>query len=305
MGQGLPAAHVVTSAIEHSSVLNACKFLQEQGIRVTYLPAGWDGCVNPRQFESAMDSDTVLVSVMLANNDTGAIQPVAEIARFAHERDILVHTDAVQAFGRIPLSVQELDVDFLSLSAHKFRGPRGIGVLYVKDGEVVTPLLRGGKQELSRRAGTENLPAIVGMALAAELACAELTLYAQHCQALRARLEQGVLARIPTARIHAELAVRVPNTVSIGFPGVDGMALMLNMDLEGIAISVGSACGAGDHEPNHVLVGMGCTEEDALSVVRISLGLENTEAEIEATLAALERVVPRLQGTNSAKAAHR
>jgi len=289
------SVHVVTSAIEHSSVLNSCAALEQQGVKVTYVQAAWDGRINARQIEAAFTPETVLVSVMLANNDTGVIQPIADIAVFAHARGILVHTDAVQAAGRILLDVKTLGVDFLSLSAHKFCGPRGVGVLYVKSGIELVPLMQGGKQETARRAGTENIPGIAGLGVAAEQAQQGVSNYTQRCVQLRSLLQQGILKLFPDARVYGETADRVANTLSMGFPGVDGMALMLNLDIEGIAISIGSACGAGDHEPSHVHKGMGCTEEDALSVVRFSLGPENTEEEIDATLAALGRAVPRLR----------
>jgi len=294
-GRALRELHIVTSAIEHKSVLSPLADLESQGLQVTYVPAGWDGRVNARQVEASLEPNTVLVSVMLANNDTGVIQPVDEIVRFAHARGVLVHCDAVQAVGKIPVAVKELGVDFLSLSAHKFYGPKGVGGCFVRNGKQLPSLLLGGKQELSMRAGTENVPGIAGLGEACAEAQTNLAHYAVHCGTLRDRLQAGILRVVPDARIYGELAARAANTLNVGLPGVDGMSLMLNLDLEGFAISVGSACGAGDHEPSHVLRGMGCTDLEALSTVRFSLGLQNTEAEVDACVEALARLVPRLR----------
>ena len=294
-GTKLADLHVVTSAIEHSSVLRTLEDMELQGLRVTYVAAGWDGRVNARQVEAAIEKDTVLVSIMLANNDTGVLQPLEDIARFAHGKQVLVHSDITQAVGKVLVHPKTMGIDFASLSAHKFQGPRGVGALWMRNGIKLLPLLRGGKQELSMRAGTENVPAIAGMGVACIAAQKNLQNYAQHCEMLRTKLQTGLLQLFPDLRIYGELAPRVPNTLCIGLPGVDGMSLMLNLDLEGIAMSVGSACGAGDHEPSHVLRGMGCTELEALSTVRFSLGTSNTLAEINCTIQAMEHIVPRLR----------
>jgi cysteine desulfurase len=296
-GRTLAQMHIVTSAIEHKSVLKPCAELEAKGLRVTYVPAGWDGRVNPRQIEASIEADTILVSVMLANNDTGVIQPLEEIVQYSHGKGVLVHSDATQAVGKIPVFPRTLGLDLMSLSAHKFYGPKGSGALWMRNGQKLPAFIHGGKQELSLRAGTENTPGIAGQGAAAKSARSNLPHYAQHCSAGRDALQTGLLGLFPDMRIYGELAPRVPNTLCVGFPGVDGMTLMLNLDLEGIAVSVGSACGAGDHQPSHVLRGMGCTEQEALSTVRFSLGLATSAEQIERTLTVMSRIVPRLRST--------
>lgn len=288
-GRAFAEIQIVTTAIEHKSVLNVLAEMELLGVQVSYVPAGWDGKVNARQIEACITAQTVLVTVMLANNDTGVLQPLEDIVRYAHAKGVPVHSDATQAVGKVLVQPRQMGIDYLSLSAHKLYGPKGVGALWMRNGNKLLPLLHGGKQELGMRAGTENLPGIVGMGVAAELAHANLKIYAKHCVALRERLQQGILCMAPQARIYGELAERVPNTLLVGFPGFDGMSLMLQLDLAGIAVSVGSACGAGDHEPSHVLRGMGCTELESLSTIRISLGLTNTEAEMEFFLQTLAK----------------
>ncbi len=296
--RGVAAArpgHVVTSAVEHPAVLETCRALERDGVAVSYAPVDDSGRVDPRDIEWAQNDDTVLVSVMLANNDTGTLQPVEEVAQAARERGAVMHTDAVQAAGKVPLDVDSLGVDLLSLSGHKLGGPKGAGALYVRAGTPLSPLLTGGAHERERRAGTENVPAIVGMGLACELAAQELQRASAHMAALRDRLWQALQAApAPGPWLNGHLEQRLPNTLNIGFSGLDGEALLMNLDLLGVAISTGSACSSGTVEPSHVLTAMGQDTERAGAAVRLSLGPETTEQEVDAASAALLEVVERL-----------
>ena len=290
-GKSAADLHIVTSTIEHKSVLNVLAELELLGVQVTYVPAGWDGRVNARQVEASITDRTILVSIMLANNDTGVIQPLEDIVRFAHGKNVPVHSDATQGVGKITVHPRKLGLDYMSCSAHKFYGPKGVGAFWMRNGNKLPAFISGGKQELSMRAGTENVPGIVGMGVAAEWAETNLPQYASHTLELRNQLQNGILAFAPKARVYGELTERVPNTLLVGFPGFDGMSLMLQLDLAGIAVSVGSACGAGDHEPSHVLRGMGCTEQEALSTIRISLGVLSTSQEVQECLRALQIII--------------
>ena len=288
--------HLITSAIEHHAVLRTCRWLEKQGFEVTCLPVDGEGRVNPADVEKAIRKDTILISVMTANNEIGTIQPIAEIGRIARERGVLFHTDAVQAVGAMPLDLSALPVDLLSLSAHKFHGPKGTGALFVRDGTRIESLIHGGAQERGLRAGTENLAGIVGLSKALEKAGEGISERTGRIAALRDLLIRGVRERIPGAVLHGEKAPRLPGIAHFSFPGVDGEALLLRLDLAGIACSGGSACTSGSHEPSHVLEAIGSTPEEIRSGIRFSLGDTNTEVEIRRTLEILPDIVEDLGG---------
>jgi cysteine desulfurase NifS len=282
--------HIITTAIEHPAVLGACNWLEENGFRVTRLPVSAEGRVNPADLEAALGPETILVSVMAANNETGALQPIAELARLTHKHGALFHTDAVQAAGKIAIDVQEWDVDLLTMSAHKIHGPKGVGALYVRQGVTLDPLIHGGKQEHGLRAGTENVPGIAGLGKAVEIAGQRLPQIA-HIRALRDRLETGIKAIVPEAKRNGPLDDRLPNTVNLTLPGMRGESVVLALDNMGVALSSGSACRAGSPEPSHALLAMGLSVEEAHCALRFSLGLGNTEEEIDRTLASLEKMI--------------
>ena len=281
---------MITTGIEHQAVLGTCRWLSTLGCRTSIVPAGSDGIVGPAAVEAAIAPDTVLISIMLANNETGVLQPVHEISALAHQRGIALHSDAVQALGKIPVDVRELEVDLLSVSAHKLCGPKGVGALFVKRGTQLRPLLHGGHHEAGRRAGTENLPAIAGFGKACQLAGARLGATMAEVRRLRDALEQGVLQAVPGARVNGHLERRLPNTSNISFPGRDSADLLLNLDLLGIAVSTGAACSAESQLPSQVLLAMGISPEDARSALRFSLGHENSSAEIERVIQAVRAV---------------
>jgi cysteine desulfurase NifS len=282
--------HVVTSAIEHPAVLATCRWLVERfGVRLTELPVDGSGRVDPASLSRALDGDTVLVSIMAANNETGSIQPVRELAALARERGALFHTDAVQAAGKMPLDVDDLGVDLMTLSGHKLRGPKGVGALFVRRGVELDPLIHGGGQERGLRAGTENVPGIVGMGRAAELALERLPRVAE-MRALRDRLHVGLAEIFPGARLNGHATERLPNTVNLSIPDVRGEALVLAMDRFGVAFSSGSACRAGSPHPSHALLAMGLSEEEAHCAVRLSLGAPTTTEDVDYVLDAFRRV---------------
>jgi cysteine desulfurase len=287
--------HLVTTAIEHEAVLATCRQLEKRGWTVTRIAPDGHGVVDPAAVDAAITPDTALVSVMHANNEVGAIQPVAEIARLARAHGVLVHTDAVQSVGRIAVDVRTLGVDLLSLSGHKFHGPKGTGALWVRRGTRLLPTQTGGRQERNRRAGTENVPALVGLGVAASLAAQRLGTDGDRMARLRDRLEQGVVAAIPRVTINAGTAQRVPNTTNLGFEGVEAEALLIALDLEGVAVSTGSACSSGTLEPSHVLKAMGLPLHQTQNALRISLGRQTTDADVDRCLALLPRLVERLR----------
>jgi cysteine desulfurase len=287
--------HLIASAIEHEAVLNTLKALARRGWRTALLPVDQTGIVAPERLREALADDTALVSVMHANNEIGTIQPIAELARVAHERGALMHTDAVQSAGKIPVDVKALGVDLLSLSAHKFNGPKGAGALWIKRGTRMLPILTGGKHERSRRAGTENVPAIVGMGVAARLAAAKLEAEAARVAALRDRLEAGILQAVPGTAVNGDRGHRVPNTTNISFDRVEAESLLIALDLEGIAVSTGSACSSGTLEPSHVLRAMGFPAHRTQNSLRFSLGMFSTEAEVDRVVAVLPRLVEKLR----------
>jgi len=291
-----PGAHIVTTAVEHPAVLETCAALESDGYAVTVVPVDGDGRVDPDAVIAAITPQTVLVSVMLANNEVGTIQPVAEIAQRARERGVLVHSDAVQAVGRIPVDAGALGVDLLSLSSHKRYGPQGVGALYVRRGtrRRLQPLSYGGGQERRLRPGTENVPGIVGFGLAAEIAAGDLAARAACERRWRDRLIEGLLAGIPGARLNGPTAGRLPNNVNLSIPGVPIDALLIQLDLEGIAASSGSACTAGSVRPSHVLRAMGRDPEAATHALRLTVGRSNDDAQIDQALEIIPRVVARL-----------
>jgi cysteine desulfurase len=287
--------HLIASGIEHEAVLNTLKALARRGWRTTILPVDASGLVVPDALTETLADDTALVSVMHANNEIGTIQPVAELARLAHERGALFHTDAVQSVAKIPVNVQTLGVDLLSLSAHKFNGPKGAGALWIKRGTRVAAILTGGRHERNRRAGTENVPGIVGLGVAAQLAARKLGTEADRLARLRDRLEQDVLERVPGTAINGARDKRVPNTTNISFDGVEAESLLIGLDLEGIAVSTGSACSSGTLEPSHVLRAMGLSAHRTQNSIRISLGAGNTDEQVDLLLEKLPGIVARLR----------
>ena len=291
--------HIITTQIEHHAILHTCQWLEAQGWQVTYLPVDADGFVTVQQVENALRPDTVLVSVMAANNEIGTLEPVAEIGALCHERGVLFHTDAVQAVGAIPLDVEALHADMLSLSAHKFHGPKGIGALYIRKGVKIDPLIHGGAQERGHRAGTENLPGIVGLGKAIELAEEGLAENAARMTFLRNRLISGLTAAIPNMRINGTMDKRLPNNVNVSFAGIEGEAVLLRLDLEGIAASSGSACTAGSIDPSHVLTAIGLTRDEAKGSLRLTLGTDTTQADIDEVVAKLPRIVASLREMTS------
>ncbi len=286
--------HLVTSAIEHEAVLNTFKALTRRGWRTTIVPVDATGVVSPERVREAMSADTALVSVMHANNEIGTIQPVAEIARVAHEGGAVMHTDAVQSAGKMPVDVRTLGVDLLALSAHKFNGPKGAGVLWIKRGTRMQPALTGGKHERNRRAGTENVPAIAGLGVAARLAAGKMDSEATRVAALRDRLEAGILASVSGTIVNGT-GPRLANTTNISFDRVEAESLLIALDLEGIAVSTGSACSSGTLEPSHVLRAMGFPPHRTQNSLRFSLGMFSTDAEVDRILDVLPRLVEKLR----------
>jgi len=287
--------HVITSAIEHVAALDPCRALAKQGIELTILPVDRNGLVNPEDVRGAIRPETVLITIMLANNEIGTIEPIADIGRIAKEKGIVFHTDAVQAAGKIPIGVEKLGVDLLSISAHKFCGPKGVGALYVRKGTRLEPLLYGGHSERDRRPGTEDVAAIAGMGKAADLALAEMAGESERIGALRDRLERELLERVPHAWVNGAGAPRVPNTANLTFPFIEGESMVIALDLKGIACSTGAACSSGALEPSHVLLALGLAPEDARATLRLSLGHQTTSDEIDFALETIPPVIERLR----------
>jgi cysteine desulfurase len=296
-----PAArrHLITAGIEHEAILNTFKALARRGWRTTVLPVDATGIVSPDRLRDAMTDDTALVSVMHANNEIGTIQPIAELANVAHARGALFHTDAVQSVGKIPVSVRALDVDLLSLSSHKFYGPKGAGALWIRRATRLVPLLTGGHQERNRRAGTENVPGLVGMGVAAARAQEALPTEGMRLSALRDRLENAILAAVPHTAVNGARTPRVPNTTNISFERVQAESLLIALDLEGVAVSTGSACSSGTLEPSQVLRAMGIPPARTQSSIRFSLGTANTEEQIDRVAAILPALVAKLRSLAS------
>jgi cysteine desulfurase len=287
--------HIITSAIEHHAVLHTCQYLEKQGFTVTYLPVDPLGAVDPAAVRDAITPETILISVMFANNEIGTIEPVAEIARIAREKKIWFHTDAVQAIGHVPINVKELGVDLLSLSAHKFYGPKGVGALYIRKGVKIDNFMHGGGQEKRRRAGTENVPGIVGLGKAIELATADIGATGQRLRALRERLREGIVKSIHHTRFTGHPEQRLPGNLSVCFEYIEGESLLLLLDQHGICGSTGSACTSASLEPSHVLLAIGLPHEIAHGSLRLTLGDSNTEQEVDYVLEVLPKVVDRLR----------
>src|SRR6266581_2517176 len=293
--------HLITTAIEHDAVLNVCRALETRGVSVIYVPVGRDGIVSPDAIRSALRPETVLISIMRANNEIGTLQPIDEIGAIAAQAGIPFHTDAVQAAGKIPVDVNRLGVSLLSLSAHKFGGPKGAGALFVRKGVEIDPLLYGGQNERGRRAGTENVAAIVGLGKACEIVRSDLAEASAHVTELRDRLESGLLARIPGARVNGDPARRAPNTSSLLLPGVESESLIIALDLAGLACSAGAACSSGAVDPSHVLTAIGLTPAEARASLRLSLGRTNTREEIDRALELIPAAVARQRDVASSR----
>ncbi len=294
-GLAHPGDHVITSTIEHHAVLNACKHLETDGCEVTYVPVDGRGLVDPADVRRAIRPNTTLITIMFANNETGVVQPVAEIGKIAAEADIYFHSDAVQAAGKIPINVDDIGCDLLTISGHKLHGPQGVGALYVRKGTQLEPMLYGGRHERSRRAGTENVPGIVGLGKAAELAISGFERGEDKTMAsLRDRLERELL-EIEGTGLNGEGAPRVPNTTNIYFDGIEGEALVIALDLKGLAVSTGAACSSGAIEPSHVLIAMGLRGERAKASIRFSLGKQNTAEDVDFALSLVAQTVARLR----------
>jgi cysteine desulfurase len=283
-----PHPHVITSFVEHEAVLNACQALEKQGVDVTYLPVDQDGLVDLEHLRAALRKETVLITIMHANNELGTVQPIEQIGAIAKEADVYFHTDAVQSAGKIPIDVNQFQLDLLSVSGHKLYAPKGIGALYVRGGTRLKQLLYGGHHQRGVRPGTENVAGIVGFGKAAEIARNSLANDAKRLSALRDQLEHGLVNRIPQSRINGGRAPRTPNTANLVFPGIEGEALLIALDLKGLACSTGAACSSGAVEPSHVLTAIGLPAEEARASLRFSLGRHTTQADIDFAL----RVVP-------------
>jgi cysteine desulfurase len=295
-GWGAAGDHVITSSIEHHAVLHACKHLEKIGCEVTILPVDGRGLIDPSDVRRALRPNTKLISVMMANNETGVLQPVEEIGKIASEANVLFHTDAVQAAAKVPIRVGQIGCDALSISGHKIHASQGVGVLYVKKGTRIQPLFHGGRHERSRRAGTENVPGIVGLGKAAEIAKHSLDRGdGQKMAAMRDRLEQGILGQVQEAGVNGEGATRAPNTTNLHFDHIDGEAVVIALDLKGLAVSTGAACSSGAIEPSHVLIAMGLRAEQARASIRFSLGKQTTEADIDFALELVPETIGRLR----------
>ena len=287
--------HVITSTIEHEAVLNACQVLEKQGVAVTYLPVSREGLIDLNELRKAIRPDTVLITIMHANNELGTVQTLSEIGRIAAEVDVYLHTDAVQSIGKIPVDVKALQLDLLSLSGHKIYAPKGIGALFIKGGTRLRQFLFGGHHQRGFRPGTENVPGIIGLGKAAELARLSLERDASRIAALRDRLEDGLLARIPDSHANASAAPRTPNTSNLTFPGIEGEALVISLDLKGLACSTGAACSSGAVEPSHVLTAIGLPAAEARASIRFSIGRHTTDAEIDAALEIVPAALAQLR----------
>jgi cysteine desulfurase len=287
--------HIITTPIEHSAIMSSCRFLEKHGFRVTYIPVDRYGLVDPDDLARALTDKTVLVSVMAANNEVGTIEPVQEIAKICRASGVYFHTDAVQAVGGIPVNVEEIGCDLLSVSAHKLYGPKGVGALYIRPRTKIVPFMHGGGQEGGRRAGTENVPGIVGMGKACELAAERMEEQSPRIAALRDRLRDGIFARIDHMRLTGHPSRRLPNSLSVAVEWVEGESVLLMLDAEGICVTSGSACTSGSLEPSHVLKAIGVPIEVAHGSVRFTLGNDNTEQQIDHVIEVFERVIRRVR----------
>jgi len=286
--------HIITTQVEHHAVLETCAYLQKRGFRVTYLPVNEAGFVEPCAVEKAIEKDTFLISVMFANNETGVMMPIEQICSIARAHDILMHTDAVQAVGHVPVDVKKMDIDLLSLSAHKFYGPKGIGALFIRRGLEIGRFIHGGSQQRGLRAGTDNIAGAVGLGAAALLAAENMAKFAAHESALAKRLADGLL-KIEETRFNGGEAERLPGHVNLSFGGIEAAALLVRLDLEGIAVSAGSACASGSGKPSYVLAAMGRTPEEARGTVRFTVGRTNTQKQIDTVITHTKESVEKLR----------
>lgn len=287
--------HIITTAIEHHAVLHTCQYLESDGFEVTYLPVDVDGLVTPEQVREAIRPDTILITIMFANNEIGTIQPIAEIGKVAREKGVYFHTDAVQAMGNVEINVADLSVDILSMSAHKFYGPKGIGALYVRKGVKLTTFMHGGAQERGRRASTENVAAIIGLAKALEMAVQNTSEHNAKLTALRDRTIEEIQKNIPFVKLNGHRDKRLPGNVNFSFEFIEGESLLLMLDMKGIAASSGSACTSGSLDPSHVLLAIGLPHEIAHGSLRITFGEENTDADVDYLMEILPFIVQRLR----------
>ena len=292
---GVHGGHIITTKIEHHAILHTCKYLENRGYDVTYLDVDENGLVDLNTLEAAIRPDTFLISIMFANNEIGTIEPIKEIGEVAHRHGILFHTDAVQAFGQIPIQVDEMNIDMLSASGHKFNGPKGIGFLYIRKGLKLKSFIHGGQQERGRRAGTENVPGIVGIAKACEIAMAEMEERMKKETELRDHLIDRVLAEVPYTRLNGHSRKRLPNNVNISFQFVEGESILIMLDMAGICASSGSACTSGSVDPSHVLLAIGLPHEIAHGSLRLTLGYENTKEEMDTVVDNLKRIITNLR----------
>lgn len=292
---GVHGGHIITTKIEHHAILHTCKYLQNRGYDVTYLDVDENGLVDLNTLEAAIRPDTFLISIMFANNEIGTIEPIKEIGEIAHRHGILFHTDAVQAFGQIPIHVDEMNIDMLSASGHKFNGPKGIGFLYIKKGLKLKSFIHGGQQERGRRAGTENVPGIVGIAKACEIAMTEMEERMKKETELRDYLIERILKEIPYTRLNGHSKKRLPNNVNISFQFVEGESILIMLDMAGICASSGSACTSGSVDPSHVLLAIGLPHEIAHGSLRLTIGYENTKEEMDAVVDNLKRIITNLR----------
>ena len=292
---GKSPAHIITSLIEHEAVLNTCEELEKRGVAVTYLPVDRDGRVDPQSAKDAIRPETVLISIMHANNELGTVQPLAEIGRIAAEADVYFHTDAVQSAGKIPIDVNAMQLDLLSISGHKLYAPKGVGALYVRGGTRLRQFIFGGHHQRGARPGTENVAGTVALGKAAQIAQKSLAQASVRIAALRDQLETGLLSRIPHSFVNAAGTLRTPNTTNIAFPGIEGESLIIALDLKGVACSAGAACSSGSIEPSHVLTAIGLPAADARASIRFSLGKPTTAEEIDACLRIIPAAVEQLR----------
>lgn len=287
--------HIITSSIEHHAIIKPCKFLEKMGFKITYLPVSKDGLADPEDVKKAITDKTILISIMHASNEIGTIQPIAEIGKIAKEKEISFHSDAVQTFGHLQVNVDELNVDLLSMSGHKLCGPKGIGALYIRKGTRIVPFIHGGDQERKRRASTENVPAIVGFGKAVEIAKETMDGEAKKLTVLRDKLIKGIFEKIKHVRLNGHPLKRLPNNVNISIESVEGESLLLNLDMEGIAASTGSACSSSSLEASHVLLALGLSHELAHGSLRFTLGRFTEEEDIDNVLEALPKIVEKLR----------
>ncbi|MFC1931700.1 cysteine desulfurase NifS [Chloroflexota bacterium] len=296
--------HIITTPIEHHAILETCHFLEKRGWEITYLPVDEYGLVDPDDVSKAITDKTVLISVMHANNEVGTIEPIAELGRIAREAGVYFHTDAVQTVGHIPINVAELGLDLLSLSAHKLYGPKGVGALYIRKGTKLIPFVHGGEQERGRRASTENVPGIIGLGKAIEIARQEMSEEAERVTFLRDKIISGLLAQIDHTRLNGHPRKRLPNNVNVSIFFAEGESMCLSLDLEGICISTGSACSSGSLEPSHVMIALGLPPEQAHSSLRLTLGKWTTEEEVDQVLEVLPRIVAKLRAMSPLLKSH-